>query len=229
MTTPRSPFALAAAAALLTAAIAADASSQAPSQASPEPAAPEPSTATSELEVEREIVERGHYRLRGVGSAPVSVDRALQILTAFDQHCAEGCRWPVSSLDHIEVLDAETHGLETPDGDSFTWTGIDDVMDATYFQRAQYREVDGGVELTIEIPEHETLEKLTSDARSHRPFFHTQRVTWRLSPSAGDGVDVDVEMEMLSDSFLINLAPNRVLDGAELSLQELFGHLLTDD
>ncbi|MEO1369681.1 MAG: hypothetical protein AAFX50_21075, partial [Acidobacteriota bacterium] len=87
-------------------------------------AIPSPPAATPELAVEREIVERGHYRLRGAGSAPVSVDRALQILTDFDQHCADGCRWPVSSLDHVEVLDAEALELDTSAGERFTWTDI---------------------------------------------------------------------------------------------------------
>ncbi|MEM1179356.1 MAG: hypothetical protein AAGM22_13485 [Acidobacteriota bacterium] len=175
-----------------------------------------------DLTVESETPERGHYRLRGSGLAPIPPRAALEILTAFEEHCADGCRWPVSSLDHVEIVTAQAAGA---DGDVFTWTEIDDVMDASYFQRARRQDLDAGHVLTIEIPEAEVLDALGTERRRHRPFFQSQRVTWRLTPSPGGGTLVEVDMEMRSDSFLINLAPRRVLEGAEQNLQELFDHL----
>ena len=183
-------------------------------EAAPETGQPAGLTITSETP------SRGEYRLVGHGKIRLAEAQAVEILLAFDQHCAEGCRWPISSLDRIDVLEAKRD-----DPRIVTWTFVDDVMDASYFQVASQRSDSGDVELIIETPDEATLSRLVSDERPHKPFFHRQRTVWRFATLATGELKVKVEMEMASSSFMVNLMPKRVLEGAENSLREYFAHL----
>lgn len=190
-----------------------------PAQANTEPAG-----SGGGLRVEAETVTRGQYRLVGEGELELAAADALAILTAFDEHCAEGCRWPISSLDQVEILEGQ--GAE-PAGDVrlFTWTRVDDVMDASYFQAASYRRDTDATELVIETPDEAEIARLEQGRRKHAPFFHRQRTAWKLVETPGGSIRIRVEMEMSSDRFLVNLMPKRVLEGAKESLREYFAHL----
>ncbi|MEM6794704.1 MAG: SRPBCC family protein [Acidobacteriota bacterium] len=185
----------------------------------PAAAAEEPS---AELTVESERPERGHYRLRAERRVQASPEQLLAMLTDFEEHCEEGCRYPLPSLERVEILEQSEEG-------ALTWTRVDDVMDAHYFTRATVSRESAPageiVRLQLDFLAEDELGDLVTKERPHDPFFYQQSVAWALEPAEDGGTRASVTMEMRSRKFLINLAPKKVLAGSRSYLERVFGHL----
>lgn len=169
-------------------------------------------------------VAPGVYRFAGEGEIAGPAAPLVAMLTAYDQQCERGCRYTVPSIDRTEILAGEREGL------FYTWSYVDDVLDASYFSAIEVRREGAVTTVRFATPEAETLARLVDKAHPHDPFFHFQEGTWtfeELPPAPGGSprTKVTVAIEMRSDSFLVNLMPGQIVERTKNHLQRIYGYL----
>lgn len=179
----------------------------------------------SEFRLETDRPERGHYRLWASETIEVHAERLLEILS--QSRCKEGCD---AFAKHVAV-DEELEQRDTPDGErKVSWTFIDSLIDASYFNLTEVVREPGRIVRHFGTAPPDVVEEWQSAERPHDPLFHHQGGTWTLTEefdAAGEFLHtrVEVEMEMRTDRFLLNLAPGRVLAGAGDHLKTIFGQM----
>lgn len=168
-------------------------------------------------------VAPGVYRFSGEGEVAAPAAPLVAILTAYDQQCKRGCRYTVPSVDRTEILPGEKEGR------FYTWSYIDDVLDASYFSAIDVTRDGARTTVHFGTPDAATLARLVDAAHPHDPFFHHQEGTWTFeelpaTPGAGPRTRVTVEIEMRSDSFLVNLIPGQIVDKTKKHLMLIYGY-----
>lgn len=179
----------------------------------------------SEFRLQTDRPERGHYRLWASETIEVRGETLLEILA--QSRCKEGCD---AVAEHVAV-DETLERLQTPNGErNVSWTFIDSLIDASYFHLTEVVREPGRIVRRFGTAPPDVVEEWQSPQRQHDPHFHQQGGTWTLTEefdAAGQFLHtrVQVEMEMRSDRFLVNLAPGRVLSGAGDHLETIFGQM----
>lgn len=168
--------------------------------------------------------EKGVYQINGSDTVDAAPEALLTLLIDYPQQCQKGCRYSVPSVSSAEIIAGSS-----PEH-FFTFTRIDDVLDASYFSEIKIERQAGRIVLRYGTPEKVDIERLASPQQPHEPFFFFLQGSWTLEslPLDSSGrprTAVKMEMAMRSDRFLVNLLPQRVLDGAQRHLEMLLGHM----
>ncbi len=179
------------------------------------PAATEPPRVTGAK------VASGVYRFQGEGEIAGPAAPLVAMLTAYDQQCKHGCRYPVPSVDRTEILPGERAGL------FYTWSYVDDLLDASYFSAIEVKQEGPRTTVRFATPDAAALARLVDKAHPHAPFFHFQEGTWTfeelpLPPGAAPRTRVTVEIEMRSSSFLVNLLPGQIVERTQEHLRLIY-------
>lgn len=181
----------------------------------------------SDFQLDSDRPERGVYRLWAAETFDARAEALLGILSA--SRCGEGCDFQV---DHVSI-DLELERRDTPTGSwKVTWTYIDSVLDASYFNVTEIVREEGRIVRRFGTAPPEVVEAWQTPERRHDPFFYEQGGTWTLTEEFDDAgrflhTLVEVEMAMRSDRFLVNLMPGRVVKGAGDHLETIFGQMRT--
>lgn len=175
-------------------------------------------------EVKGEKVDSGVYRFHGEGEFAAPPEPLLATVTAYDQQCQKGCRYTVPAVDRTEIVPGDKEGL------FYTWSSIDDVLDAAYFARVEVSRDGNTTRVFFTTPDEATLKKLVDDKHPHDPFFYHQEGTWTLESlpvPAGEPprTRVRVEIEMRSRSFVVNLLPGQILERTRKHLLLIYQYL----
>lgn len=179
----------------------------------------------SDFRLETDRPERGHYRLWASETIDVRAEKLLEILA--QSRCQEGCDAVAEHVAVDEVLERR----ETPNGErKVSWTFIDSLIDASYFNLTEVVREPGRIVRRFGTAPPDIVEAWQSAERQHDPLFHQQGGTWTLIEefdAAGQFLHtrVQVEMEMRSDRFLVNLGPGRVLTSAGDHLRAIFDQM----
>lgn len=184
------------------------------------PAAPPPQAPT----VAGEKVAAGVYRFRGEGEVAGEVAPLVAMVTAYDQQCRRGCRYTVPGVDRTRILPGERAGL------FYTWSHVDDVLDASYFVAVEVKTEGPRTTVRYSTPDAATLARLADGEHPHEPFFYHQDGSWTFEelPPGADGAPrtrVTAELEMRSKSFLVNLMPGQIVDRTEQHLLLIYRYL----
>lgn len=169
-------------------------------------------------------VASGVYRFSGEGELAGPAAPLVAMLTAYDQQCEKGCRYTVPSIDRTEILPGEQ------EGHFYTWSFVDDVLDASYFSAIEVKREGATTTVRFATPDAATLARLVDAAHPHEPFFHFQEGTWTFEelpppPGGRPRTRVTVAIEMRSDSFLVNLLPGQIVERTKKHLQLIYGYL----
>jgi hypothetical protein len=89
----------------------------------------------------------------------------VEVLAAYDQFCARGCRYRVPSVEVAQILSYSRH----PD-DFYTWTSVKDIEDSTWFSHVTVKRREHGARVEVRMVSSAlaaTLEKASK--REHDP------------------------------------------------------------
>ncbi len=169
------------------------------------------------------VVKRGHYSISAQQDFDATPDVLSQLILDVEAQCKRGCRYFVPEISRAVITQREPKRL-------VTWTHVDSLLDASYFTVITTTDQDNGLSIVFETPDATDIEQWSTKELAHDPFFHLQRVVWRLDelhdPSGTvSATRVSLDMEMHSDRALINLMPGQVLAGAQRHLEQMFEHL----
>lgn len=179
----------------------------------------------SDFRLESDRPERGVYRLWASETLDARADALLEVLSW--ARCRAGCEGVAEHVAVDEVLETRP----TEDGSwTLRWSLVDSVLDGSDYSVVEVVRRDGRIVRRFFTAPPEVREAWESPERPHDPFFHRQGGSWTLTEAFdAEGrflhTRVEVEMEMRSDRFLVNLAPGRVISGASEHLRAMFSDL----
>lgn len=188
------------------------------------PLAPAGAAAPAPPQVTGEKVEAGVYRFRGEGDVSAPVAPLVAMVTAYDQQCRKGCRYTVKGVDRTLILPGERDGL------FYTWSHVDDVLDASYFVAVEITKEGARTTVRYSTPDAAALARLADAEHPHEPFFYHQDGSWTFDelPPGDDGAlrtRVTATLEMRSKSFLVNLMPGQIVDRTREHLLLIYRYL----
>lgn len=174
--------------------------------------------------VSGEKVETGIYRFRGEADIAGEIAPLVAMVIAYDQQCRRGCRYTVPGVDRTRILPGERPGS------FYTWSHVDDLLDASYFVAIEVAAEEGRTTVRYSTPEPAALARLADREHPHEPFFEQQQGSWTFVelPPAADGrprTRVEAELEMRSRSFLINLMPGQIVERTRQHLLLIYRYL----
>ncbi|MDA8020138.1 MAG: hypothetical protein MPN21_22095 [Thermoanaerobaculia bacterium] len=181
--------------------------------------------ASTDFQLETTRPQRGEYHLTASETLRVRAEELLQVLSR--SRCRKGCEGFADHVERDEVLERR----DTPRGSwQVRWTFVDSLLDASHFSVTEIVREKGRITRRFGTAPEDVIAKWSDEQRPHDPLFHWQGGTWTLTEKfdvTGRFIhtQVEVEMEMHSERFLINLAPRRVLAGAGDHLRTIFGDL----
>jgi hypothetical protein len=90
----------------------------------------------------------------------------VEVLAAYDQYCARGCRYRVPSVEVAQILSYSRHA-----DDFYTWTSVKDIEDSSWFSHVTVKRREHGARVEVRMVVSPalavTLEKASK--REHDP------------------------------------------------------------
>ncbi|HXS17258.1 MAG TPA: hypothetical protein VN764_08715 [Polyangiaceae bacterium] len=164
-----------------------------------------------------------HY-ITGTHSTRRSPQQVWNILVAYGQTCARGCKYERPNLVRVEKLD-----YLASDSSWYTWSLVNNALrDVTYFSRVTVRwDDEGGFTFeTLQLDaSHQTLigQLSKKTGRSHKPAFDTANTTTSVF---WDGRKTSVNQTVkLTTSGLLDLWPGKVDDGIREYMSATFRNI----
>jgi len=175
-------------------------------------------------QVTGEKVAAGVYRFHGEAEIAGPAAPLVAMVTAYDQQCRRGCRYEVPAVDRTILLPGEREGL------FYTWTFVDDLLDASYFVAVEVERQGPLTTVRYATPPAAALARLADAEHPHDPFFERQEGSWTFEelPAAADGgprTRVVADLEMRSENFLVNLMPGQIVERTEKHLLLIYRYL----
>jgi hypothetical protein len=129
----------------------------------------------------------------------------------------------VPAVDRTILLPGEREGL------FYTWTLVDDLLDASYFVAVEVEREGPLTTVRYATPSADALARLASREHPHEPFFERQEGRWTFEElpavDGGPRTRVKAELEMRSENFLVNLMPGQIVERTEKHLLLIYRYL----
>ena len=164
------------------------------------------------------------HRLTGTHETQKSPDQVWEILTAYPDICARGCRYERPNL--VRVVKLEEWAT---DSSWYTWSHVENPLrDVTYFSKVSVRWNDGGGFSTETLqldPSHKRLiEHLENKTGlKHRPAFDSANTTTTVSRHGSK--TLVRQQVVLTASGVIDLWPGKILEGIREHMDATFRNI----
>ena len=167
-------------------------------------------------------IKTGHYQGQGFDSYQLPMEHLIEVINNYGESCQYShCRYYMPN-----VVEMRSFG-DTSANKFYTWTKINNIKTGTYFSEINIERKPKSIKIISRMLEKfEAKPFVRQYGLKHDPIMDTTVATWDINETYNqqgklEQTKAKINIDVTSDSFIINRIPKKVLDNLKETMMAL--------